>query len=330
MPQGTLPRRLLYSVLLLHLLLAIPRAKADDDHQATAQANIALQQGRVDNAASILETNLSAQPNNAFAHQLLCRVYYAQDMAERAIHECELAVAADPNSSENHLWLGRAYGMKASKANPVFAFSLARKVRDEFELAVKLDPQAPRAASDLGEYYISAPSIVGGGTDKAQALIARIEPRFPMYSHRLRAMLAEKNGDLIAAEKEFKIAISVSSNAPPAWIDLAAFYQRHAKPNQAIAAIQSGLASSPQDAVLVDAASILTDAKRSPDLAEHLLVDYLNSPAKTDEAPAFKIHLRLGQLLARRGDTAGARAHFAAALAMASSYPPARKAVQGS
>jgi tetratricopeptide (TPR) repeat protein len=326
MPKG-LPRHLLCSALLLHLLFTGPRAKADGD--ATARANIALQQGRVDNAAAILRSNLSTQPKDALSHQLLCRVFYAQDMADRAIHECQLAVYNDPANSENHLWLGRAYGMKASHANPIAAFSLARKVRDEFERSVQLDPQAARAASDLGEYYISAPSIVGGGADKARALIARIEPRFPMYSHRLQAMLAEKNGDDAAAEKEFKNAIAVS-NAPAAWIDLAAFYQRHAKPDQAIAAIQSALASSPQDAVLVDASSILTDVHRSPELAEHLLIDYLNSPAKTDEAPAFKIHLRLGELLAQRGDDAGAHSHFAAALALASSYPPALKAVQGS
>ena len=329
MPKGILPRHLLCSALLLQLLLVGPHAKADGDSPGTARANIALQQGRVDNAASILKTNLATQPNNALAHQLLCRVFYAQDMADPAIHECQLAVADNPSSSENHLWLGRAYGMKASHANPIAAFSLARKVRDEFERSVQLDPEAARAASDLGEYYISAPSIVGGGTDKAQALATRIEPRFPMYSHRLRAMLAEKNGDDATAEKEFKKAIAVS-NAPTAWIDLAAFYQRHAKPDQAIAAIQSALATSPQDAVLVDAASILTDVHRSPELAEHLLMDYLNSPAKTDEAPAFKIHLRLGELLAQRGDTAGAQSHFAAAFALASSYPPARKAVQGS
>ena len=329
MPKGILPRHLLCSALLLHLLLTGPRAKADGDSQNTARANSALQQGRVDNAASILKSNLATQPKDALSHQLLCRVFYAQEMADPAIHECELAVYNNPANSENHLWLGRAYGMKASHANPVAAFVLARKVRDEFERSVQLDPQAPRPASDLGEYYISAPPIVGGGADKAQALIARIEPRFPMYSHRLRAMLAEKNGDDATAEKEFKNATAVS-NAPPAWIDLAAFYQRHARPDQAIAAIQSALASSPQDAVLVDAASILSDAHRSPELAEHLLMDYLNSPAKTDEAPAFKVHLQLGQLLAHRGDASGAHSHFAAALALASSYPPALKAVQGS
>jgi tetratricopeptide (TPR) repeat protein len=325
MPKGSLPRQLLCSVLLLHLFLANPRAKADN----TSEANTALQQGRVDNAASILQTDLLAKPDNALAHQLLCRVFYAQDMADPAIHECELAVSNDPSSSENHLWLGRVYGLKASHANPFAAFALARKVRDQFERSVQLDPQAPRAASDLGQYYISAPSIVGGGDDKAQALIARIEPRFPMYSHRLRALLAEKNGDIVTAEREFKAAIAVS-NAPPAWIDLAAFYQRHAKPDQSLAAINSALATSPEDAVLVDAASILSDLQRSPEMAERLLLTYLNSPARTDEAPAFKVHIQLGQLLAHRGDAPGAHSHFVAALALASSYPPARKAVQGS
>lgn len=208
MPKGILPHHLLCSVLLLHLLLTGPSAKADSDSQTTARANIALQQGRVDDAASILKTHLSTQPKDALSHQLLCRVFYAQDMANLAIHECELAVYNDPTNSENHLWLGRAYGMKASHANPIEAFTLARKVRDEFERSVQLDPQAPRAASDLGEYYISAPSIVGGGADKAQALITRIEPSFPMYSHRLRAMLAEKDGDEAAAERVQKRSCS--------------------------------------------------------------------------------------------------------------------------
>jgi tetratricopeptide (TPR) repeat protein len=329
MPKGIPPRNPLFSALLLSLFLAASLARADSNSQTTALANAALQQGRVDNAASILQTALSSRPKDALAHQLLCRVFYAQDMADPAIHECELAVSYDPASSENHLWLGRAYGMKASNANPVTAFSLARKVRDEFERAVKLDPQAPRAASDLGQYYISAPYIVGGGTDKAQALITRIEPQFPVYSHRLRALLAEKKEDTETAEAEFKKAIA-AGNDPASWIDLAAFYQRQHRPDQAVAAIRSALASSPQDAVLVDAASILTDAQRSPELAEHLLMDYLNSAAKTDEAPAFKVHLQLGRLLANRGDIARAHSHFAAAFALASSYPPARKAVQGS
>jgi tetratricopeptide (TPR) repeat protein len=248
-------------------------------------------------------------------------------MADQAIEQCQLATSDGPNSSENHLWLGRAYGMKAEKAGPISGFSLARKVRDEFERAVQLDPAAPRAASDLGQYYIAAPAIVGGGYDKALALINRIEPQFPVYSHRLRAMLAEKKKDYATAEAEFKKAID-TGGASPAWIDLADFYQRRNQPDKAEAAIHSGIANSPNGPVLVDAASILTSIHRDPELAARLLRTYLTSSGRTDEAPAFKIHLQLGDLLASRGDKTSARTEYAAAHALASSWPPARTAIQ--
>ncbi len=110
------------TLLLLALLpsaLAFAPPSARVPAPTTAQANTALQQGRVDDAAAILNVILSTDPNNALAHQLLCRVYYAQDMADPAIEHCQLATANAPDSSDNHLWLGRAYGMKASNAGPI-------------------------------------------------------------------------------------------------------------------------------------------------------------------------------------------------------------------
>ena len=55
----------------------------------------------------------------------------------------------------------------------------------------------------------------------------------------------------------------------------------------------------------------------------------LSSPAKSDDAPAFKVHVQLGELLAQQGDKAGANREYVAALALASNYAPARKAIQG-
>src|SRR6266478_4295961 len=74
------------------------------------QANAFLQQGRVDEAAASLRGLLAANPGDGQAHQLLCRIYYAQDMADDAIRECELAAANAPNDSATQMWLGRAYG----------------------------------------------------------------------------------------------------------------------------------------------------------------------------------------------------------------------------
>jgi tetratricopeptide (TPR) repeat protein len=294
------------------------------------QANAFLQQGRVDEAAASLRELLAANPGDGQAHQLLCRIYYAQDMADNAIHECQLAASSNPASSDNQMWLGRAYGFKASHANPLSALSLAIKVRIAFERAVQLDAENILALNDLGEFYVAAPTLIGGGLDKAQALAARMQPHFPSQSHRLLALIAEKKKEDTIAEAEFSNAVA-AGKTPEAYVDLGHFYERHHQPDKMVDALQSGIATDRRKGPsLVDAASILTDAHRSPELAETLLRAYLSSSAKTDDAPAFKVHVQLGDLLAHQGDPAAAHREYAAALALASNYAPARKAMQGS
>jgi tetratricopeptide (TPR) repeat protein len=183
--------------------------------------------------------------------------------------------------------------------------------------------------SDLGEFYVEAPSLIGGGLDKAQALAARMQPHFPTESHRLLALIAEKKKDNALAETEFIHAVDVGKT-PDAYIDLGHFYQRHNQPEKMLDALQAAVAADHRKGpAIVDAASILTDAHRSPELAENLLRTYLSSSAKTDDAPAFKVHIQLGELLAQQGDPVGAHREYATALALASNYAPARKAVNG-
>jgi Tfp pilus assembly protein PilF len=326
----TTPSKRICSTLSFLLLFGVLRLEADPSRADPVQANILLQQGRVDEAAVSIHEVLTAQPGDAQAHQILCRIYYAQDMADKAIHECELAVANAPTSSEDQLWLGRAYGFKASHASPFAALGLAVKVRAAFERAVQLDPENVHAMNDLGEFYVAAPALIGGGLDKAQALAARMQPHFPSQAHRLLALISEKKKKDAIAESEFSIAVA-AGKTPEAYIDLGHFYQRHNLPDKMADALRSGVAADRRKGPsLVDAASILIDAHRSPELAETLLRTYLSSSAKTDDAPAFKVHVQLGGLLAQRGDLAGAHREYAAASALASNYAPARKAMQGS
>lgn len=302
--------------------VASGNCQTSTDPEATAYQ--ALMEGRVEEAASLLRGLLVSNPSNAYAHQLLCRTFYAQDQADAAIHECESAANASSVSrelaSDNRLWLGRAYGMKARNAGPISGFKLARRVQASFSRAVELNPNNVAALSDLGEYDVAAPFIVGGGTDKAKALADRMMPRFPAAAHRLLARLADSNGDIATAETEFKRAVA-AGGTPEAWIDLAQFYQSHKRPDEALNAIQSGLvADRSHGPVLVDAASILTAANRAPDLAVRCLREYLNSHAKSDAAPAFKVHLQLSRLLASRGDTGEAAREADAAAVLAPSY----------
>ncbi|MDE1176293.1 MAG: tetratricopeptide repeat protein [Edaphobacter sp.] len=294
-----------------------------------AQAVQLLNQGRVDEASSLLNGTLEKQPNNAQAHQLLCRVEYAQDQGDNAVHECELAVQDDPSNAINQVWLGRAYGLKASQANMLSAFGIAKKVHTAFEHALEIDPTNVEAMSDLGQFYVAAPGIVGGGVDRARGLVDRLMDRSAARGHRLLGQIAAKKNDLSTAENEFKAAVA-AGKTPEAWVDLGLFYQTHGQADKAVVALQSSIEANHQkNAALVDAASILTDLHQRPDLAEKCLRDYLASPAKTELAPAFKVHLQLGDLLKQRGDLPGAKHEYAAALAMASKFAPAIKAQQG-
>ena len=291
-------------------------------------ADRALQEGRVGEAAEQLRSWLQQHPSDASAHLLLCRGAYGQDMIDPALSACESAAEEAPQRSDIQLWLGRSYGMKASAANPLSAFSIARKVRDAFDRSVRLDPANVRAMSDLGEFYVAAPAIVGGGAGKARNLAARLanmeRPDAQAIRHRILAMLAEKENDPETAEAEFRKATQGSS--PAAWIDLAAFYARRREPDRAVAAVKTGVElDRSRDATLVDAASVLVEVNRNLDLAGRLLRDYLASGAKSDDAPAFRVHLKLGDLLTRAGDLVSARREYAAALALAPEYAPAKK-----
>lgn len=325
------------SLLLLTSLLVspVPLAIAQTAPAALNALNT-LNQGRADDAVRLLRAQLAANPRDAYAHQLLCRVFYSEELADDAIAECQAAAAAattsGPETSIAQMWLGRAYGMKAASANPVTAFRLARKVVAAFQQAVALDPRNVAALSDLGEYYVAAPAIVGGGLDKAHQLAARMMPVSPTKAHRILAMAAEKDSDLATAESEFKLAVQAQqspASSVAAWVDLAAFYQRQHRIDPCVSAVETAVRlDRAHDASLVDAASILTDAGRSPDLARRLLLLYLASPAKSDAAPAARVHLQLGNLLRNSGDLPAARQEYQAALNLAANFAPAQRALK--
>ena len=97
-----------------------------------------LEEGRIDEAIASLQQQIKSSPNDAQAYNLLCRSYFALSNWDRGISACEKATSIDPNNSLYHLWLGRIYGEKADGANFLSAASLAGKVRDHFETAVRL------------------------------------------------------------------------------------------------------------------------------------------------------------------------------------------------
>lgn len=292
-------------------------------HAATAAKEL-LAAGRVDEAIATLQKRIDQSPTDAESYNLLCRAYFMLEDWDRGVAACERARNLDPQKSLYHLWLGRAYGEKADRAGFLSAAGLAKKVRTAFERAVELDPASWEARTDLAEFYLEAPGIVGGGKDKARAQADAIAALNPAMAHWVVARIAEKNKDTASAEREYRAEIAATHSGARAWLDLAIFFRhtnRLDEMEQAIRTLESAPVDRPES--FMDGASLLLRTGRDFPLAVRLLRRYLSSPV--EEGPAFKACVLLGQLLEKQGDRNSAAEQYRAALALAHTYARAQE-----
>jgi len=293
---------------------------------SVTQARNALQSGEADKALALLKTMSQSGSGQAEAANIECRVRLTLVQWEAAITQCQRAVQLDGQNSSYHLWLGRALGEKADRASFLNAFSLAKRVRSEFEEAVRLDPRNADALADLGEFYEEAPGVVGGGIDKATTIAGQLDKVDPARAHELRAKIAEQGKDYDSAERELKLSITTGLHPAPHFADLAAFYKHRQRWTEMETAIHGAEAAADRDrtsaVALFDGASLLMETHRDPSLAAKMFDDYLGGPGKSEEAPAFVAYLRLARLKDQLGDTAAANQDRAAAHALATEYKP--------
>lgn len=277
--------------------------------------------GRADDALARLSDALEQNPSDAAADNLRCRVYYQEELWDRAIADCETAVRLDPNDSDYHLWLGRAYGEKAAHVSMMSGYKLAHKVAAEFQKAVQLDPRNKEALADLGEFDVEAPSVAGGGVNHAIALVPQLQSLDPVAALTLQSRIAEAKKNYPAAEADLKAAIAQCPRPSGPWMDLAAFYERRKRFDDMAAAARNGVAADPTHGpALVDGASELIKARMDPQTAIQWLEEYLSSRAQTEDAPAFAVRAQLARLLEDQGNFSAAQQQLAAAHSLASGY----------
>jgi tetratricopeptide (TPR) repeat protein len=151
------------------------------------------------NYRAALNTLNSALPQSAADAEVqywMARINYELRNYDEAVSHAEQAVRISPRNAEYNRWLGRAYGAKAEQSH---SFFLARKVKQAFEIAVKLAPGNIAARRDLMEYCVEAPWIVGGDKEKARQQIAEISALDPVEGRLAR-------GAYLTAEKQWKQA----------------------------------------------------------------------------------------------------------------------------
>jgi len=227
-------------------LLFIARLPSSGETVADAMKLMAAKD--YDGARKILEVVIAGDESNAEAcyqlGRLLARHYRDFDAAEKTM---EKAVERSDGNAEYHFFLGSVYGSQAQSAGFLSKFSYAKKTRDQFERAVELQPDSVRYRSALFSYYLLAPGIVGGGSDKARAQAQEILKRNAFEGHMSLARIASNEDDLATAEKEYNLALAAS---PADWRPhhmLGYLYLRMKRVDDAIAQFREYVRLSPKD-----------------------------------------------------------------------------------
>lgn len=283
--------------------------------------------GRYTEAQSILQTESSKSAQFAPLYYWLSRCAFELYNNDAAVTYAERAVALDYNNSTYHYFLGVASGHKAEHANWFSALGLARKTHLEFEEAVRLDPGNMEAQRDLISYYIVAPSIVGGGEDRAEENIAKLSAINPVQAHLAKIELNQARKKWTQAEAEGKAVLASKPREVKPYLEVAEYYEAREDATgirTAITAIPQGL---PVD-VHVDYYRGVADVLAGDRIqeAEAMLKGYLSKepPRREDHSPLSSAHSWLGRLYEKLGRKREAGAEYRTALDMDSKNKAAR------
>ena len=267
------------------------------------------------------EAYAKANPNNADALVLLTRARLQAGKPEAAVGSAEKAVKLAPNNAQAQFWLGNAYGTQINNVGMMSKMSMAPKLRDDFEKTVRLDPDNLDARESLLEYYLQAPSVVGGGRDKAQIQVREIARRDPARGHlaQARIYLSEENN--AAALKSYEAAYAAKPGDANIRLALGVAYQQASRWNDAFKHFRAWVV---QDA---KAGVAWYQIGRTSALSGQLLDEgigalrkYLGMPHAGNEPQNQNAYYRLGQLYAKAGRKAEAKAAFQSALKLEPGY----------
>lgn len=282
---------------------------------------------------AVLLVALTAAPVAAQSFDELMRIGRGQlvaGKADNAVKSFERAVALNDKSAEAHTMLGNALGNVAQNANVFRQGLLARRVKSEFEKAVALDPSLVQPREGLLQFYSRAPGVMGGSMDKAKEQAAAIAKLNGLSGRIAEANIALTERDPLRAEKAYAAAVAENPDSLRALNAYVNFLVNDNRADEAFPHVDRYLARHPNDRVAqFYVGRLAATTGKQLDRGEQVLRALLANPVDSGpRAAPENIHFRLGDILAKKGDKAKARAEYEEALKVNPKYEPAKKALK--
>ena len=258
------------------------------------------------------------------AQELMRRQQFAA-----AVPLLEQCVAAEPGNSRFHQWLGRALGLQAAQKGITSGVLSIRKVKAAFEKAIELDSLNLEARNDLAIMYRAVPGLLGGSKAKAAEQVAFIRRHDP-------ALATQIDGDFLASEKKYDAALTAYSESarlhsrPIIHVRISLVHQQKKEWEKAFTALERALAlDANHPLALYQIGRTAALSGEQLDRGEKCLRTYLAMPVREEleNPPIAAGHFRLGNILEKKGDPAGARAEYETSLKIDPKQKLAREAL---
>ncbi len=204
----------------------------------------------------------------------------------KATEAFQKATTLNPRNGNYVHWLGKSWGRRAESASPFMAPVYASRARQMFERAVMLDTSDKEALNDLFDYYLEAPGFLGGGLNRAETLVERIEALDAAEGFYARAQLADKRKDFNAAEQHLRRALELAPRQVGRVIDLANYLSKMGRVQESEAAFEQAEKLTPNNPrILYERARTYVRDNRNLAEARELLRKYLATPTSPDDPP---------------------------------------------
>jgi tetratricopeptide (TPR) repeat protein len=315
-------------VALLFLQVHPTDKAAPADQSATVDgARAEFEAGRYGDAARALESAVSADGGDAAAAYWLGRTRLEQRQYRPAIDALSRAVKLKPADAEYHRWLARAEGEIADREH---SLGMARRVRQDLEQAVRLDPSDVAARRDLEGFYLEAPWFIGGGDGKALGQVEAIATLDPIAGHLARAVYWMHRKDPARARNEYTAAIEGHPEDIAPYLEVAVFYEKSGDAAGLRSVIREAERVDPGEPQLMYFRGVLGAlASFGLNRARDNLTSYLAQvPRRSDRPDPAAAHEWLGRVHQALGHPEDAAAEYRKSLALEPGRKSARDRLQ--
>jgi tetratricopeptide (TPR) repeat protein len=267
------------------------------------QAKKLFEQEKFNKAKPLFEAYLLENPSSDSAKEYLGDIAGYSKQWDTAIDYYSQLVEKDPSSANYHFKYGGSLGMKALAVSRLRAIGYIGAIKEQFEIAAKLDPNHIEVRWALVEFYIQLPGIIGGSEKKAISYANQLAEISPVDGFLANGYIAEYSDRPNDAENFYKKAIEVGGS-PHTYEKLADHYEKNNQPEAAIETASTSLKIHKRNSLNYQIGKIAAQYNLDAQLGINCLLAYVKNHTVKDGVPKDWAYYRLAQIYKNVGDKA--------------------------